>query len=122
MWGFEDLEFGYRLMRNGHRFDIVENDIWKLHEDEAEKYNAMKLYGSLKNLEYFYGKFQDVGIMYLLQFYDAFATSRDPRDAWAQRVFEGFVALTRKLDTLHQCRTKGSTSGQRIADAALRRD
>lgn len=77
-WGFEDTEFGYRLVKSGIDISLLENYVFNLHQKIA--FSQEKYRGWLANLEYFYNKYKDFCIISQLVLYHGFNLDPDDRE------------------------------------------
>lgn len=99
-WGFEDVEFGYRLSKAGYKYDIIENNVF--HFYEINKITSAKHYGWIKNLEYFYKKHNDMAIMCQWFFYEALSVYDHLNKPGAKEMHDMFVRYTSKIQFLEK--------------------
>ena len=70
-WGFEDVEFGYRLFQLQYEFEILDNYVWHLHPETLKREDT-KYASWLKNLLFFYKKYNDIRILEQFEFENIF--------------------------------------------------
>ncbi|VUD66048.1 Chondroitin synthase [Thalassocella blandensis] len=101
-WGMEDTELGYRLLTQGYDFPILDNYV--AHFVGAQPITPEKYHGWIKNLQYFYHKFNDMRILEQLTFdsllfKSAFMPSKKQSDY--VELFVEFEQKLRYLDSIN---------------------
>lgn len=70
-WGMEDVEFGYRLIKLGIEYELIDNYIWHLAAPPTPK-DHDKYSSWIDNIIYFYDKHRDKAILAQYQFDDIY--------------------------------------------------